>query len=87
LCTSQSSRSIGTCAATPATAWPVLTVVGEDGVDPVPQQRPQPHKVDLVPQHRAQLARLRRDDSRLRPHEPGPIGSGQKAIVLENPQP
>jgi len=43
-----------------------MTVVGQDGVDPVAQQRPQPHQLDPVPQQRPQLAHLRRGDPRLR---------------------
>jgi hypothetical protein len=41
-------------------------VVGQHGVDPVAQQRPQPHQLDPVPQQRPQLAHRGRRDPRLR---------------------
>jgi hypothetical protein len=41
-------------------------MVGQDRVDPVAQQRPQPHQLDAVPQQRPQLAHLQRRDPRLR---------------------
>ena len=42
-----------------------MTVVGQDGVDPVAQQRPQPDQLDAVPQQRPQLAYRGRRDPRL----------------------
>jgi hypothetical protein len=41
-------------------------VVGQDGVDPVAQQRPQPHQLRTVAQRRPQLAHRRRGYPRLR---------------------
>ena len=43
-----------------------MTVVGDDGVDPVAQQGPQPHQRHPVAQQRPQLAHRRRGDPRLR---------------------
>jgi hypothetical protein len=43
-----------------------MAVVGQDGVDPVAQQRAQPHQLRPVPQHRPQLAHRRRRDPGLR---------------------
>ena len=34
----------------PAAGWPVVAVVSQDRVDPVLQQRPQPHQLRPVPQ-------------------------------------
>jgi hypothetical protein len=45
-----------------APGWPVVTVAGQDGVDPVAQQRPQPDQLDAVPQQRAELPHLGRGD-------------------------
>ena len=45
-----------------------MTVIGQDRVDPVAQQRPQPHQLRPVPQQRPQLAHLDRGDPRLRQH-------------------
>jgi hypothetical protein len=56
----------GPARAAPAPARPVITMVGDDGVDPVAQQRPQPHQPGAVPQQRPQLPHLRRGDPRLR---------------------
>jgi hypothetical protein len=42
-----------------------VAVVGQDGVDPVAQQRPQPDQLDAVPQQRPQLAYRGRRDPRL----------------------
>jgi hypothetical protein len=39
-----------------------VAVVGQDGVDPVAQQRPQPHQLRTVPQQRPQLPHRRRGD-------------------------
>ena len=50
----------------PAAGRPVMTVVGQDSVDPVAQQRPQPHQLGAVPQQRPQLPHRRRRDPRLR---------------------
>ena len=50
----------------PAPGRAVMTVVGQHGVDPVPQQRPQPHQLGAVPQQRPQLPHRRRRDPRLR---------------------
>jgi hypothetical protein len=43
-----------------------MTVAGDDGVDPVAQQGPQPHQRHPVAQQRPQLALRRRGDPRLR---------------------
>jgi hypothetical protein len=43
-----------------------VTVIGQDRVDPGTQQRPQPHQLHPVPQHRPQLPHRRRGDPRLR---------------------
>jgi hypothetical protein len=43
-----------------------MAVIGQDRVDPVAQQRAQPHQLRPVPQQRPQLAHLRRGDPRLR---------------------
>ncbi len=56
----------GPARAAPAAARPAVTVVGQDRVDPVAQQRPQPHQLRPVPQQRPQLAHRRRGDPRLR---------------------
>jgi hypothetical protein len=49
----------------PAARRPAVAMVGQDRVDPVAQQRPQPHHLRPVPQQRAELAHLRRRDPRL----------------------
>jgi hypothetical protein len=56
----------GPARAAPAALWPAMAVVGQDGVDPVAQQRPQPHHLRPVPQQRPQLADIGRGDPRLR---------------------
>ena len=43
-----------------------MAVVGQHGVDPVAQQRPQPDQLDPVPQQGPQLAHRGRRDPRLR---------------------
>ena len=43
-----------------------MAVVGQDGVDPVAQQGPQPDQLGPVPQQRPELAHRRRRDPRLR---------------------
>ena len=50
----------GAARAAPAAARPVVPVVGDDGVDPVAQQRAQPDQLRPVPQQRPQLAHRRR---------------------------
>ena len=42
-----------------------VAVVGQDGVDPVAQQGPQPDQLRPVPQHGPQLADLQGGDPRL----------------------
>ena len=49
----------------PAPSRPVTAVVGQDRVDPVLQQRPQPDQLRPVPQQRPQLADGGRRDPRL----------------------
>jgi hypothetical protein len=56
----------GPARAGPAALRPAMAVVGQDRVDPIAQQRPQPHQLRPVPQHRPQLAHLCRGDPRLR---------------------
>jgi hypothetical protein len=49
-----------------ASHWPPVTVIGQDCVDPVAQQCPEPDQLRPVPQHRPQLADGGRGDPRLR---------------------
>ena len=60
-----------------------MAVVGEYRVDPVAQQRPQPHQLRPVPQHGPQLADLQRRDPRFRQQ----IGAQQlrERGILEGP--
>ena len=50
----------------PAALRPPVTVIGQDRVDPVAQQCPEPDQLRPVPQHRPQLADGGRGDPRLR---------------------